>query len=157
MTIYHNLPLLGGTRTATPPGTIWTAERRPVLAFDDTTDETIMFSWRMPDEFSTGLRFKVQYSMASATANNVALRAEIMAASVGDPIATGSFDTINVSADQAVPGSSGNTGEITITPTNLDGLTRGDYICVILGRENGTSGTNAAGDMYWWTITALWD
>ena len=126
-------------------------------AFDDTTDETIVRSWRMPDSFSTGLSFKIQYSMASATTNNVAIRAEIMAASSADEIVTDSYDTINVSSDQAVPGSSGNMAEITITPTNLDSLAGGDYISVILGRENGTSGTNAAGDMYWWSITAIWD
>lgn len=95
--------------------------------------------------------------MASATVNNVALRAEIMAASIADDMVTDSFDTLNASADQAVPGTGGNMAEITITPANVDGLAGGDYISVVLGRENGTSGSNAAGDMYWWSITALWD
>ena len=157
MTIYRDLALLGGGKTANPPGILWTSGGRPLLTFDDTTDETIIRTWRMPDEYTTGLRFKVQYSMASATTNNVAIRVEIMAASSGDNIVTGSFDTINVSADQAVPASAGNMAEITITPTNLDSLAGGDYIAVVIGRENGTSGTNAAGDMYWWSLTALWD
>lgn len=157
MTVYRDLALLGGGKTANPPGILWTSGGRPLLTFDDTTDETIIRTWRMPDEYTAGLRFKVQYSMASATTNNVAIRVEIMAASSADGIVTDSFDTINVSADQTVPATAGNMAEITITPTNLDSLAGGDYIAVVIGRENGTSGTNAAGDMYWWSLTALWD
>ena len=41
------------------------------LAFDDTTDEHVSFSFRMPADYASGGTFKLQFYMASATANEV--------------------------------------------------------------------------------------
>lgn len=147
-----NLPILGGVRDLTnPPGMTW-VNARPCLLFDGTTDELITFSFRMPNDYASGLTVKWQYSMVSAITNNVATRAQVMAASDGDNIDTDSYDTLQASSDATVPGTAGLMDEISLALTNVDSLAAGDYISVQLGRENGTSGTNATGDMEVWAI-----
>lgn len=147
-----NLPLLGGVRDATnPPGMSW-VNARPYLLFDGTTDELITFSFRMPSDYASGLTVKWQYSMVSATANNVAIRAQVMASSDGDNIDTDSYDTLQASSDATVPATAGLMDEISLALTSVDSLAAGDYISVQLGRENGTTGTNATGDMEVWAI-----
>ena len=146
------LPLLGGIPYASsPPGIGW-AGSRPCLLFDDTTDELLTWSFRMPDNYASGLTAKWQYSMVSATTGVVAVRAQVMAASVGDPVNVDSYDTLQASSDDTVPATAGNVKEISLTLVNADGLVAGDHIAVQLGRENGTTGTNAIGDMAVWAI-----
>lgn len=147
-----NLPVLGGVRDAVnPPATGWISAR-PCLLFDGTTDELITWSFRMPDDYGSGLTIKWQYSMVFAAANNVAIRAQVMAASDGDNIGTDSYDTLQASSDAAVPGTAGLMDEISLALTNVDSLAAGDYVSIQLGRENSTSGLNAPGDMQVWAI-----
>lgn len=147
-----NLPVLGGVRdTTNPPGLAW-INARPYLLFDSTADELITFSFRMPGDYASGLAVKWQYSMVSATANNAAIRVQVMAASDGDNIDTDSYDSLQASSDATVPGTAGLMDEISFSITSLDSLAAGDYVSVQLGRENGTSGTNATGDMEVWAI-----
>lgn len=147
-----NLPLLGGVRdTTNPPGMGWVGSR-PYLLFDGTTDELITWSFRMPGDYASGLTVKWQYSMVSAITNKVAIRVQIMTASDGDNIDTNGYDTLEKCADVTVPGTAGLMDEISFAITNLDGLLAGDYISIQLGRENGTTGTNASADMEVWAI-----
>lgn len=146
------LPLTGpGADATNPPGISWRGAV-PYLLFDGTTDELITRSVRMPDDYASGLTVKWQYSMVSATTGVVAIRSQVMAASVGDPINVDSYDTLQTSSDNTVPGTAGNMKEISFALTNVDGLTAGDYLAIQLGRENGTAGTNATGDMAVWAI-----
>lgn len=151
-TAYINLPILGGWRdTVNPPGVLWT-DTVPYLTFDGTTDEIITWAFRMPSDYASGLTVKWQYSMASATTGVVAIRSQVAASSVGDNVATNVYDTVEASSDVTVPGSAGNMAEISFALTNLDSLAAGDHFAIRLGRENGTSGTNATGDMAVWAI-----
>ena len=148
------LPILGGIRDVTnPPGILYSVIGRPYLTFDDTADELILYPFRMPDNYASGLEVYWQYSMASATTNNVAIRSQVMAVTDGEDIDTDSFDTLDKSADATVPGTVGLMDEITHTLTNVDSLAAGDYVSIQLGRENATTGTNATGDMFVWALS----
>ena len=147
-----NLPILGGVRDATnPPGMSWVGAR-PYLLFDGTTDELVTWSFRMPSDYASGPTVKLQYSMVSATTNNVAIRSQVMAAAVTVNIDTDSYAAQDTSADSTVPGTAGLMKEISLALTNTDSLAAGSYVSIQLGRENGTSGTNATGDMEVWAI-----
>jgi hypothetical protein len=146
------LPILAGLRDATNPPGISYINARPYLLFDGTTDELLTWSFRMPDDYASGLTVKWQYSMVSATTNKVAIRAQVMAASIADNIDTDSYDTLQASSDATVPGTAGLMDEISLPLANVDSLDAGDYISIQLGRENGTTGANASGDMEVWAI-----
>lgn len=149
---YIDLPLLGGMPDPTnPPGVSFTAANRPRLLFDGTTDELITWTFRLPGDYASGLTVTVQYSMISATTNNVAIRTEVMSIADGENVNTDNFAAVEASADDTVPGTAGLMGEISDalgTPT----VAAGDYIALRLGRENGTSGANATGDMEVWSV-----
>lgn len=146
------LPILGGYRDPTnPPGVSWTDV--PYLTFDGTTDELLTWSFRIPDNYASALKVKWQYSMVSATTGVVAIRSQVGASSVADSITSGGFDILEASADATVPGVAGNLAEISFSLTNVDSLAAGDNFAIRLGRENGTTGTNASGDMAVWAVS----
>lgn len=135
-----------------PPALAFTAANRPHLLFDDTTDELCLWAFELPGDYASGLTIRVHYSMASATANVVAIRTEVMAIADGEDIDTDNFAAVEASADATVPGTAGLSDIITDalgTPT----LAANDYIALRLGRENATSGTNATGDMEVWAVS----
>lgn len=151
------LPLLGGIRNiVNPPGIGWQGPK-PYLTFDGTTDEVVTWSLGMPENYASGLKVKVHFSMVSATTGVVALRSQIMAVSDGGLIDTdASYDTLEKSSDVTVPGTAGNKKTINFSLTNIDGLIAGDYLAIQLGRENATTGTNATGDMAVWAISLIY-
>ena len=135
-----------------PPGFGTTTANRQFMIFDDTTDELCIWTFRMPDDYASGMTIKVQYAMASATTNNVAILTEWQAVAEGEDIDTDSWSTLEASADDTVPGTAGNMGELSEaigTPT----LAAGDHISLRFGRENATSGTNATGDMWVFAVS----
>lgn len=137
-----------------PPGIEWLTSGVPYLSFDDTTDELLTVAFRLPDDYASGLAYKWQYSMASATANNVAVRTQVKAVTDGtEDIGSATAATLEASADNVVPGTAGYTKTVSHSFSNLDSAAAGDYIEIQFGRENGTSGTNATGDMYLHTLT----
>ena len=74
-----------------------------------------------------------------------------MAIADTEDIDTDNFAAVEASADDTVPGTAGDMGVISDalgTPT----VAASDYIALRLGRENGTSGTNATGDMEVWGV-----
>lgn len=146
------LPILGAVVDATNPPSIAFEGARPYLLFDGTTDELVTWTFRMPQDYASGLTIKAQYSMVSATANNVAIRTEVMAIADGEDVDTDNFSAVEASADATVPATAGLMDEISdamATPT----VAAGDYIALRFGRENGTSGTNATGDMEVWAVS----
>ena len=135
-----------------PPARGFTAANRPYLLFDDTPDELVLWHFRTPTDYASALTIKWQYSMVSAATNVVAIRTEIMAIADGEDIDTDSYSVVEASADATVPGTAGLMDEISDalgTPT----VAAGDYISLRVGRENGTSGTNASGDMEVWAVS----
>lgn len=146
------LPILAAVPDPTnPPGLAFTAANRPYLTFDSSTDELVVWTLNLPTNYASGLTVYCQYSMASATANNIAIRTEVMAIADTEDVDTDNFAAVEASADDTVPGTAGNMGVVSdalATPT----LAASDYIALRFGRENATSGTNATGDMEVWNV-----
>ena len=118
------------------------------LLFDATTDEAAVWQFRIPQNYSSGLTAKIQYSMASGTANEVEFEVGVMAVTDGDTadVGTDSIDTLNVGS-ATVPGTVGYLDEISITLTNADSVAAGDYVVIYLSTDaDDAANDDATGD-----------
>lgn len=103
----------------------------PVLDFDDTTNESAVFSFVMPQNYSGGgLTLKIGYSMTSATSGDIDIDAALER--IGDQqldVDSDSFAAVNSVDDTTVPGTSGNVDVVQITFTDgadMDSLAAGE-------------------------------
>ena len=120
-----------------------------VLAFDDTTEEFLTFSFILPADFIENPIFKVPYRTA-ATSGTFAIKVQVMATSDGDPTAADSFDTANTQT-QTVPGTGNDQATIAVTLTNFDAGAIGDAILLLVSRDVGADsvvGDVQLGDAY---------
>jgi len=129
------------------------SNRRPVLAFDATTDETCYWTSIAPQGLTGALTLVVTYAMASATSGTVGLQAQIEAITDGDSVDTDSatsFDAVNNSASTTVPATAGFIDQITITLTNADSIAVADYFRLSLSRDADGSAVadTATGDLF---------
>jgi len=149
------LPVGGAYVDSTAPPGLGFSQSRAKLLFDDTTPEIVRWVFRMPADYASGPVAKIQYSMASATSNDVEFEVSVMAVSDGDAqdLDADSFDTVN-SGSATVPGTAGYLDEISITLTNADSVAAGDWVCVKLARDadDGTNDT-ATGDAEVWAVS----
>lgn len=145
-----NLPLVGFSPHTNSPETLYTTDKRPYLAFDDTTDEMGIFTFDVPADYSSGMEIDVRYSMDTAATGNVAIRTEWQLTQDGENIETDSWSTKEKSADTAVPGTA--TFRDTITdPLGNPTFAAGDTAHLRFGRDN-TAASNANGDMFVWSL-----
>ena len=124
--------------------------RRPALAFDKATDETVYFSAIAPQNITGTLTVVISYIMASATTGNIYCQAAIDAVSDGDATnldSTTSFDT-QYSGNGAVPATAGYIDQISITMTSSDSIAAGDYFRLAINRDANNASDTAAGDAY---------
>lgn len=126
--------------------------RRPVLWFDASTDETCYWTGIAPQGLTGTITVVITYVMASATSGTVGIQAQIEAISDGDATdtdGTTSFDSVNNSASTTVPGTAGYIDQISITMTNADSIAAGDYFRLSINRDaDGSAITDSAtGDM----------
>lgn len=130
-------------------GRIDMSENSDKILFDPTTDQTVIFQFILPQNYSASPTLVIYYSMASATANSVRWEALVMATTPGDAADenTDSYDSTN-SNGGTVPGTAGYMDTITITLTNNDSWAAGDRVRLKFRRDaDGTTGTdNATGD-----------
>lgn len=129
------------------------SNRRPVLAFDASTDETAYWTGVAPQGLTGTITAVITYAMASATSGTVGFQAQLEAITAGDSTdtdATTSFDSVNNSASTTVPGTAGYIGQISITLTNADSIAAADYFRLSLNRDaDGSAITDSAtGDAY---------
>lgn len=125
--------------------------RRPVLAFDATTQETCQWTGVAPQGLTGALTAVITYIMASATTGGVVFGVALEAISDGDATdldAGDSFDTDNENADLTVPGTAGHIDQISITLTNADAMAAGDYFRLRLRRDPADVNDDATGDCY---------
>jgi hypothetical protein len=117
------------------------------LAFDATTEEQVMWSFRMPADYSSAPVAKVQYKMASATTGGVAFEARIAAVTDGDAtdVDAKAFAAANVGT-ATVPATAGHLDEVSITMTNADSVAAGDFVVVYLNRDPAHASDTATGD-----------
>lgn len=126
--------------------------RRPVLAFDASADETVWWTFVAPQGLTTPLTVVITYMMASAITNAVGWQAAIEAVSDGDTTdldAVTSFDSQN-SVSVSVPGTQGYIDQASITLTSNDAIAAGDYVRLAVNRDaNGSAVLDTAtGDAY---------
>lgn len=140
------LPLLGGFDATNPPG-VETTTSRVRLLFDASTDEIIYKTFRLPQNYASGLTLKIVYGMASATSGAVYFGCQVMAVSDGDSAAldSDSYDTANT-GNATVPGTAGYPDEISITLTNADSAAAGDYVALKIFRDADNASDTATGD-----------
>lgn len=126
--------------------------RRPVYWFDQTTEEYLYRVFRFPTAYASGLTAIVQYSMLSAITGSVQINASVMAVTPGDPaiMTADSYDTVNTSAADTVPGTLGYMKEISFALSNADSLVGGDYFALKLSRNVVGS---ASGDLGIWSVS----
>ncbi len=130
------------------PELLLNAQRRPVLGFDASTDETCYWTFVAPVNITGTMTLTISYIMVSATSGTVGFQAAIEAVTAGDATdldATTSFDTVNNSASTTVPGTAGFLGQISITLTNQDSIAQGDLCRLQLNRDaDGSAITDSA-------------
>lgn len=143
------LPIAPGNFDATNTPGFAKFNSKPRILFDDTTDEIVHWTFRMPANYSSAPVIKVQYSMASATTGNVVVACEVMAVSDGDAAAvdSDSYDTINTSSATAVPGTAGYLDEISLSLTNADSVAAGDWVALKFRRDADNASDTASGDL----------
>lgn len=124
--------------------------RRPALAFDAATDETVYWTFVAPQGLTGTITVVISYIMASATSGSVYFQAALEAVTDGDATdldAGTSFDTAN-SGNGAVPGTAGYLDQISITMTNADSMAAADYARLSVNRDADNAGDTATGDCY---------
>jgi hypothetical protein len=134
---------------------------RPVLGFDDSTDQEISWSDVAAQGLAGPYTLVVFFFMASATSGAVRWQAQLEAITPNvdtlDLDATTSFATAN-SNGATVPGTAGYLAAVSITMTNDDSIAPGDYYRVLLRRDaDGTSGTDDATGLAYVTQVELRD
>lgn len=117
------------------------------LAFDASSEEWCCWSFRMPDDYVSGLTAKVLYKMASATSGGVAWDVRVAAVSDGDStdVDAKGFGTANVGT-ATVPGTAGYLDEVAVTLTNDDAVASGDFVVIRLARATADASDTATGD-----------
>ncbi len=125
--------------------------RRPVLAFDASTDETCYWTFIAPVGLTGAITVHAFCIMASATTGNVILQGALEAVTPADATdldSTTSFATINSSSATAVEPTAGYLFEVSITMTNTDSIAAGDYVRLSINRDADAGGDTATGDLY---------
>lgn len=130
--------------------TLDTRNNHPVLDFDDTTNESAIFSSVLPQSYAGGgLTVLVGFSMTSATTGDVDLQAAIERVEAGVlDIDADSFASAQSVIDVSVPGTSGFVAVATITFTDgaqMDSLAVGEKFRIKITRDAATD--TASGDL----------
>jgi hypothetical protein len=117
--------------------------------FDPSTDEHMMWSFRMPSNYASAPVLKAQYKMVSATSGNVVIAGRVAAVSDGDAqdVDAKAFAAANTSGATVVPGTAGHMDEISLSLTTADSVAAGDFVIVWLSRDADNGSDTAAGDM----------
>lgn len=125
--------------------------RRPVLSFDTTTQETCQWTGITPQGFTLAATAIVSYIMASATTGGIRFEALLEAVTSGDATdldAVDSFDAANGASDAAVPSTAGHMEQLSIALTNADSIAAADYFRLLLRRAPAHADDTAAGDCH---------
>lgn len=137
--------------SASAPSPYWVEAQ-----FDASTDEMLMWSFRMPANYVSDPLLKVQYKMTSATSGTVCMEGRIAAVTPYISGANGDAQDVDAKAfaatnftSETVLGTAGYLQVMTITLTNADSVAANDFVTVWLNRDaDGTSGSDTAtGDM----------
>ena len=149
-TIAHLMPLAAEFPASSFPE-LRLINRRPCLAFDASSNETVYWTLVAPEDLTTPLILVMTYIMASATSGNIIMQVAVEAVSDGDATdldAGTSFDTTNSTSATAVPGTAGYIDQLALTLTNGDSVAPGDYLRISVNRNAASGSDTATGDLY---------
>lgn len=122
---------------------------RLVLCYDAATQETAYWEAVAPQGLTGTWTAVISYRMLSATTGGVAFDVAVEAISPGDAVdldTTSSFDSVNGGSDASVPGTAGYMDQISITLTNMDGVSAGDRLRFSVARKVADANDTATGD-----------
>lgn len=114
----------------------------PLLAFDPTTPEAAMWSFRLPHDYAGDLSVYVTYSMPNATTGTVVWEASVQALQSGEAVTTNTFGAPSTK-EVTVPGTANTEAEALIGISDTDGALPGDYIHVRVRRNGGSAADDA--------------
>ena len=118
------------------------------LLFDDSTDESAVWQDVLDDDYGGGtLYVDIYFTMTSATSGSVVWNVQIMAVTPGDTedVNADGYDAVN-SVTVSVPSTAGHLAKATVTLTNADGISAGDYFRLKLTRDADNANDDATGD-----------
>jgi len=124
--------------------------RMPIAAFDDTTNETVCWGFRLPANYASGGTLKGNFYAVPVT-GNVIWRAALRAVTPGDAIDIKAIDPVNdsgcawASATVAVPATTGYVTTFSITMT-MNSAAAGDTIAIMFQRNAADASDTAVGD-----------
>lgn len=153
------LPIPGGI----PPNGVQACGQKPVTSsstpsngaaarhvryqFDQSTDEHWQWVVRVPANWTSGGDIKIRWG-ADVTSGNVIWKASFCpVVDSSDDLDGITTNTVATAAASAVPGTSGQTKETTITPDGTD-VTANRMLIITVGRDADNGSDTAAGDAW---------
>jgi hypothetical protein len=124
--------------------------RRPIAAFDDTTNETLNWGFRLPSNYASGGTLKGNFYAVPVT-GDVVWRAALRAVTPADAVDIKAIDPVNDSGcawatvTVAAPGTTGYITAFTITMT-MNSAAAGDSIVIEFQRNAADAADTAVGD-----------
>jgi hypothetical protein len=117
------------------------------LLFDASTDESALWSFQVPGNYTGSPSVNIQYTMASAVANDIDMRIDTKAISSGNPNSTSvtGFST-ETSFTETVPSSAGFISEIAAAISTA-GIAADRFMVLRLSRQTTSANDTAAGDV----------
>lgn len=118
----------------------------PRITLSDSGSVKEGFYWniKLPEDYSSGLAIRLDYSMISATSGTMELEISVWKVSDADTTGTESYATANVFTE-TVPGTAKDKSEILKTLSNDDGAVAGDTLRIRVLRDSPTD--TATGDL----------
>ena len=120
------------------------------LAFDATTEEQCMWSFRMPADYASAPVLKVHVQDGVGDRERGRDRGPAgrgQSDADAQDVDAKAFAAANTSGTSTVPGTAGHMNEISLTLTNADSVAAGDFVVVYLARDVAAAGDTATGDM----------
>ncbi len=153
-----NLPVDGfdAHPSATAELKFTSTTNRPYVAFDGTTTiESILWTFRMPADYASGLTAKILWSgsASTTTSDTVQWTVYVMAVTPDtDSVAmdSDSFDTENVVSDDILGTTAKRPQLATLTLSNNDSVAAGDYVAIRLLRDYSDAADDLAEDAWLW-------
>jgi hypothetical protein len=128
--------------SATAPG-VYTLK----ALFDATSEEWLVWQFRMPDDYGSALVAKLQWLAASATSGAVVWDVRVSATTPADSTDVDAQDFASANtATTTVPGTAGYLAETSVTLTNADSLAAGDFVVLRVARAAADGSDTATGD-----------
>lgn len=134
-----------GASYITNPAGIDGGQNTWALLFDASTQETALWTFQVPGNYTGSPSANIQYTMASAAANSINLDIDIKAMSSGNPNSTGIAFGTATRFVSTVPTSAGFIEEI-VSSLTTGSLAADRYAVLRMERVVGSSDDTAAGD-----------